>query len=132
MKKYRLKYNNNNNNNNNDAAASSSSFSRVESNIQQIVKLEMFLFAALASVAAIATYVIINLFVDNIGSLSSALLLFSGGSFLYVAVHLLNSEADHVEGMSSHKITVREKKQSIILNFVGMLIPFCFSFLGDE
>lgn len=82
-----------------------------------LIRFQLFLFSVSAPVAAIATYFVTILF-DTI-NLTGWLLLFSGGSFLYVAVHLAEEKSEN-------------RKMDVSLNLIGMLIPLLVATLFRE
>ena len=82
------------------------------------------IFAAAAPVGAILTYIVITLLGSSDAELiqwwTGILLLFSGGTFLYVAVHVMqeSGEADSIS--------------ELLLSVTGMMIPILTLFIPEE
>ncbi|CAO3625572.1 unnamed protein product [Mucor hiemalis] len=97
------------------------------------VRQHLLMFSLAAPAGAISTYILLQLFSDasassiNLEYWTGILLLFSGGTFLYVAMHaiqeLKSNSHDHEE--SNVKTTDWNQLGSILL---GMLIPFILNF----
>ncbi|KAG2208959.1 hypothetical protein INT47_011099 [Mucor saturninus] len=87
------------------------------------VRRHLLLFSMSAPAGAISTYLLLQLFsVDNSWNLeywTGILLLFSGGTFLYVAMHAIQELQSNTSKVDYHQLG------SIL---VGMLIPFVLNF----
>lgn len=87
------------------------------------VRRHLLFFSMSAPAGAISTYLLLQLFsVDNSWNLeywTGILLLFSGGTFLYVAMHAIQELQSHTSKVDYHQLG------SIL---VGMLIPFVLNF----
>ncbi|KAK7207027.1 ZIP zinc transporter-domain-containing protein [Myxozyma melibiosi] len=87
------------------------------------VKKHLFIFSIAAPIGAVVTWMIIMMIGSNSGDATiqwwtGIILLFSGGTFLYVAVHVMNdSEA---EGKSSDQVVALKDAMFAV---AGMLIP---------
>lgn len=111
----------------------------ITANIDHIVKTEVLLFSISASVSAIVTYLFAGIFVSSthIYNFVGALLLFSGGSFLYVAVHLFNDANAHhnsnLESENDETVMVEgDKRPDLALTIWGMTVPLLVGlFLKD-
>ncbi|ODQ67796.1 hypothetical protein NADFUDRAFT_39212 [Nadsonia fulvescens var. elongata DSM 6958] len=104
------------------------------------VKARLVTFAAAAPVGAILTYIMILFLskVDGGGATiasplaiqywTGVLLLFSGGTFLYVSVHVMqeiqsNQSSDSNEVIGGHNHSARMSDIDFVCSFVGMLLP---------
>ncbi|KAI8370379.1 Zinc/iron permease [Radiomyces spectabilis] len=91
------------------------------------VKLQLFLFAIQAPVGAILTFLVLHLIpsvqLDRIGFWTGLLLIFSGGTFLFVAMHALQqANYDHQRGSAQKLTTVQ-----LLTLLTGMVVPFILS-----
>ena len=111
------------------------------------IRRRLFIFSCAAPLGAIISYAIVGLFgsthkkssgdVDALGWWTGIALLFSGGSFLYVAtvIQPLSSPegVDHSHGDSSSSAGSLNKYQRTALLSVGMILPYCLSVaVGDH
>lgn len=87
-------------------------------------------FSLAAPLGALATYIIIVLFINgSIQGLSGMLLTFSGGSFLYVGFHALQKMDS---GVHHDRKTRRQQLVEYLTCLSGMLVPVLVSLVRDE
>lgn len=106
--------------------------SKIKYTIDQLVKFEMWIFAICLPLAAILTFSLVHLIIPNIELFAAILLLFSGGTFLYVAVHVINGDdSSHQHHSSNNGAFAVPGRSKIILNVVGMFVPLFFSLIKE-
>ncbi|KAG7194270.1 uncharacterized protein KQ657_004997 [Scheffersomyces spartinae] len=109
-----------------------------------IIKIHLLLFALSTPFSGILSYLIIQIFRLTSGPYIGVLLLFSGGTFLYVVIHVIievSAPKEVAPPSSSHSEETLQQyhthKTSLsgpefICSLIGMLVPILLSFIKDE
>ncbi|KAK9369670.1 Zinc/iron permease [Lipomyces kononenkoae] len=92
------------------------------------IKQYLLCFSLAAPIGALATWVAIMIIGANVGTTgiqwwTGFLLLFSGGTFLYVAIHVMNETAESIKSESGGSSRPVASIQDTAAAVVGMLIP---------
>lgn len=105
-----------------------------------VIQLHLVVFSLTSPVFAISAYLFLSLLKFDTEFTVSLLLLYSGGTFLYIVTHVLleSSESeqeyrppsdDSQETVSSHHVLTG---LDILISVVGMILPVLFSFLSED
>lgn len=108
--------------------------------LASVIKLHLAVFSLVTPVFAISTYLFLSLLELDSEFTVSLLLLFSGGTFLYIVTHvLLESVGSHTEyrpasGDSQETVAGHSglTGQEILVSIAGMIIPVFLSLLGEH
>ncbi|KAK9247641.1 Zinc/iron permease [Lipomyces tetrasporus] len=95
---------------------------------RRTVKQHLLVFSLAAPIGALATWVAIMIIGSNDGGTgiqwwTGFLLLFSGGTFLYVAIHVMNETAESIKSEAAGSGRPAVSIQDTIAAIAGMLIP---------